>query len=1010
MFCWILLSAQLFGQQFFFSAEKPATCSSTDGIITIVPTQGVPPFTYNWNTGGTEVTLKNIPKGVYTATLTDAFGSTVVHTHFLNSLEHDIDLIDAKPSTFCNPTSGALTVSALTGVAPFTYSWSDGQSTAAAVGLVVGTYTVTVQDATGCTAEGEYEVKQPSFNYYPQAGISLESEPNCSNLTAGSLSGYMGNSGYLPNTYAWSNGATTETINNLTAGAYTLTITDALGCLRITNIDLRKQLDVTGSVVCNGQNTGTASANLVGATGPVSYTWSNGQTGPNLSNLTINYYQVTATDANGCSSVNGANVIVPSVSMYNNNIKCFTGNNGQASLWTYGDTPTSILWDNGVTDYYNTTLSPGAHTVTVTTSLGCILVTPFTIDPPIAPPFQINYSATPGNCLTGAGGAMNVSITGGTPNYSFYAYGPNNFFSSSINSLQNIASGDYYLQVYSNASGCSAYTTANVPDASGFNPELVVEDIDCNISFGSAAVMNVTTPGAQYNWSVGSTNPAIFNLTNGCYSVSVTAGSTCVKFYEFCLPFDDSLQISNSCLALVSGKLIDDQGVPGCTGTTGIPYQMIRTLPSGALNFTDENGDYTVGLPSGAFDIEPASYDLNDILCPVGGFYTVNANAGTNVNGLDFHFYNSNPIDHRVRQRALRTSQPGYPYSLRVEVCNDGATVNNGTLDLEYGNFLTNFTASQFAQHPGAFTLNNETMGSPNNNANYSFPGIAVGACELLQVDFLTPTTVPVNTPFQTKATVSPSSGDPTPDNNISNQLSTVMGSFDPNSVLAFPARNGNPRDGGEILQNTDKKITYQIFFQNTGNAPADLVVVRDTLDAQLDVTTIRNITTTHDMRVSFENDNQVLVFKFPNINLPDSTSDYANSIGSIQYDIDVKPGLIVGDEINKHAAIFFDFNPPVITNNNLLKIVNTSVTQNPVSQGKTMVTFPNPTDEYFSFYLDTTATVTVYNNLGDIVAQETKEKGLQNVSTLALPNGLYMVRFDTGGKILNSKVVVSHP
>ena len=275
-------------------------------------------------------------------------------------------------------------------------------------------------------------------------------------------------------------------------------------------------------------------------------------------------------------------------------------------------------------------------------------------------------------------------------------------------------------------------------------------------------------------------------------------------------------------------------------------------------------------------------------------------------------------------------------------------------------------------------------------------------------MDFATPTTTPVNTEFITRATVTPSSGDPTPDNNISALFNTVVGSFDPNSVFAYPARNGNPRDGGDILKNVDRTITYQVFFQNTGNAPADLIIVRDTIDQALNLASIRNISATHDMQVTIEGNNDVLVFKFPNIQLPDSTSDYANSIGSIQYDIDLVPGVPVGTEVEKQAAIYFDFNSPVITNNNVLKVTNDSATHTPADDNA-VVTYPNPAHAYFGFYNDRACEMSVFNALGALVLRQNIEPGLQQVQVTDLPNGIYLIRLDAGGAVRNGKVVVSH-
>ena len=794
-----LLAFQASAQQFFFSSEQPATCSSTDGIVTIVPTRGVPPFTYLWSNGATTVSISGVPKGAYTATMTDATGASVTHTHLLNSQEFDLYLSDSKPSVFCNPTSGALTVDPLGGVAPYTYTWSNGQTAPGIQGLNVGSYGVTVVDATGCTALGEFDVILNPM-YYAYAQVDSVQQPDCINTTGGELKASMVYAGYGPYSYVWSNGASTETVSGLSSGYYAVTVTDGLGCTSAASIDLQKNLIVTGSVVCTGSNSGTAGALLVNASAPISYTWSNGLNGANLNNLPNGAYAVTASDANGCTSIGLAQVVIPYVNTYDYSSKCYSGNNGVGGCWLVNDQALSYLWDNGVTDSYNTSLSPGFHTVTITSALGCSVTGGVNIAPPLAPPITITYTATQADCSNSLGGALNINISGGFPPYNFYANGPDGYFTNDLSSLLNIQAGSYYLSASSAGPNyCYGNTTAVVVDAGGFNPELVVQQLDCQTGYGAAAIVNVTDPGVQYAWENGATTPDLYNLTEGCYGVSVTGSGSCVKYYKFCLYNNDSLQ-TNNCGSFVGGKLINDLGVAGCTGTTGIPYQLIRTQPSGALHFTDENGVYQLNVAQGTFDIETASYDPADLACPPGGFHTVNAVAGVNYSGLDFHFFNPNPTDHRVKQRPLRTAQPGYPFSMRLEVCNDGSSPVNGGLEFDYGNFFGSANAVAFAQHPGAFVFASETPGSPDNTTSYTFPGITPGGCELLQFDFLTPTTVPGNTAFLTRSSVTPVSGDPTPDNNTATQFNTVTGSFDPNSVLAYPARNGNPHDGGDIL------------------------------------------------------------------------------------------------------------------------------------------------------------------------------------------------------------------
>jgi uncharacterized repeat protein (TIGR01451 family) len=1003
-----LASCGLFAQKFYFSAENPANCAASDGIITAVPTQGFPPFTYLWNNGATSVSIKNCTKGAYTVTITDGTGATVSHTHYLNSKSLDVYLSDSKPAAYCNPTSGSLTVTPVGGIAPFTYQWNNGQTGATAVGLALGTYTVTVLDAAGCSAAGEFKVGQVPNNYYPAASISTMQEPNCTQPSVGSLFAEMTGSGFGPYTYAWSNGDINQTASALVAGNYTVTITDGLGCFSLTSITLNKALNPAGSVICNGTNTGTVSVQLVNATAPVVYNWSNGQSGSTLSNLTNGNYAVTATDANGCISSAIVPVQIPYLYFYDASPKCFAGNNAISECFVYNDSPTSYLWDNGSTSFYNPTLSSGTHSITVTTSLGCSVVGSVVIAPPLAPPFSFAFASTQANCSTGTGGALNVTISGGISPYNIYASGPDGFVTSDLASLQNVQAGEYSITAYT--AGCVATAKTTILDVGGFNPSFVFTPIDCASGYGSAAVVNVTSPGVQYSWSTGATTPDLYNLTPGCYSVTVTGSGSCLKHFAVCTNNQDTVQFNAQCGGLFNGSIRNDNGVPGCAGTVGIPFQLIRTQPSGALNMTDGNGHFELTLPPGTFDLETVGYGPGDIACPASGKFTVNSSIGFVATGLDFHFFNNVARDFRVRQRALRTAQPGYPYSLRFEVCNDASGLNNGSLQVDYGNFLANSLASNyFAQHVGAFSLTGETAGPTENSADFAFPVVTPGACELLQVDFTVPTTTSLSTEFITRGTATPTAGDPTPANNVSTLLNTVMGSFDPNSVMAYPARNGNPHDGGDIWRNTDQTITYQIFFQNTGTAPANLVLVRDTLDPNLNLETIRNVKASHDMKVSIEGNNNALLFKFPDIHLPDAQSDYANSIGSIQFDIDLKPNLPVGTEIRKHANIYFDYNKAIRTNTNVLKIVESTSIPPVIPEETSITVFPNPTQNFFGFYTSRPGQLRMFNSLGALVLDQKMDSGIQQVSTANLSGGIYLIQYDAGGTIQYGKLMVSH-
>lgn len=133
-------------------------------------------------------------------------------------------------------------------------------------------------------------MKYPAYNYYPQAVIETVQEPDCINTNNGELKAVMIQSGFAPYTYQWGNGATTESISNLVVGTYVVTVMNALGRQRVTTTQVKKALNMTGSVICTGTNVwAMPTAELVNATTPVNYVWNNGQTGPTLNNLANGY-------------------------------------------------------------------------------------------------------------------------------------------------------------------------------------------------------------------------------------------------------------------------------------------------------------------------------------------------------------------------------------------------------------------------------------------------------------------------------------------------------------------------------------------------------------------------------------------------------------------------------------------------------------------------------------------------------------------------------------------------
>ncbi|MCB0852812.1 MAG: hypothetical protein KDD63_11340, partial [Bacteroidetes bacterium] len=200
----------------------------------------------------------------------------------------------------------------------------------------------------------------------------------------------------------------------------------------------------------------------------------------------------------------------------------------------------------------------------------------------------------------------------------------------------------------------------------------------------------------------------------------------------------------------------------------------------------------------------------------------------------------------------------------------------------------------------------------------WNFSNLVPGQVRNIALTGTLPGTTPTSTPVTTSISVNPVAGDYTPWNNAKTWTDTTAWPYDPNKKQVSPQGIGNPG----FIQTTDSVLTYTIRFQNTGNFPANYVIIRDLIDTNLVISSFSAGAFSHPYSVSAEED-QKLVFTFANINLPDSASDPAGSQGFVQFSLKQKPNLPVGTQIKNKASIIFDFNPPIITN----EVVNTIFT-----------------------------------------------------------------------------------
>jgi uncharacterized repeat protein (TIGR01451 family) len=263
---------------------------------------------------------------------------------------------------------------------------------------------------------------------------------------------------------------------------------------------------------------------------------------------------------------------------------------------------------------------------------------------------------------------------------------------------------------------------------------------------------------------------------------------------------------------------------------------------------------------------------------------------------------------------------------------------------------------------------------------------------------FLTDTTAQADDLVCVNVSVSPFAGDNNPQNNAYTSCYSVVNSYDPNIKAVWPE---------DVEPGFDGYFNYTVYFQNTGNAPAFNIRIADTLDTQLDLSTFEVVNYSHDMLTYLHGN--VATFRFNNIMLPDSTTDFEGSIGFVQYRIKPLSDLPVGTVIENTAHIFFDFNEAIITNTteNLFTVF-TGVEA--VNKGPEIIAFPNPGTGIYTIEIEAGLSqwvqFEVYNLSGRRLQQFSTANNRVELDLSEHPSGLYLVRAQSNEGIRYLKLV----
>ena len=486
---------------------KPACGSiSTGRIQLLLVVGGKQPYSYKWSVPGeTSAILNNVPAGNYCVTITDACETT--HTECYDVPPYDENNVITVEKTIIPACNNGLPTGAImldvTGTAPpFSYLWSTGSTQSFIDGVTAGTYSVSVTDACGKTVVKSYNVGQ-----YNGPAISLaDSGPDCSPSPGQgfldiSVSGGYGV--YTDYNFHWSGGQTTEDIYDLYSGNYTVTVTDGRNCPASATFNVQCDgFHIAGYTLTPdacGQGIGAITITAVSNPLNVSYNlaWSNGSTGTSIQNLYAGSYSVTATNANGCTSIQTYTVqngrpFIQLVSLTHPNSGASNGAidisvSGGVTPYTFSWMTTSGSGWPGATTEDVSGLLPGHYIVVVTDAAGCTVNANYFLN--TTNPILVNVNPLIGNGITPCfqtsngitlqQGAINLNVSGGCSSLTYSWAGPPGFVPPTNNpqDLTGLTLQGEYCVTVSDVCGASA-------------TECVILTCDCE-----------QTPIVQFNFS-----------------------------------------------------------------------------------------------------------------------------------------------------------------------------------------------------------------------------------------------------------------------------------------------------------------------------------------------------------------------------------------------------------------------------------------------------------------------------------------------------------------------------
>ena len=573
---------------YFLNVSEPAVALSIDSILLVegiacygdsvgkailYASGGQANYTYSWDNGENSTIAFGLTSGNHSVTLSDDWGCEVLDSIYIpeNSLIESDLLVDQDVLCY-GETNGIASISSVGGSSiNYTYFWSQGQQTIGvnsdtAFGLLQGSYYVTTRDVLGCEVVDSIYISEPD----PLSMEAFELDRvDCYNSDDG-FAGATATGGISPYSYSWGAGVLGDTVNTLTAGLYTVIVTDNNECTSSDTVEIHSPdslyINIDDSLTilpyCIGVNSASLSANAYGGTLDYTYEWDDNvnlpQTTTTATALLAGIYTITVTDSKGCTAsdtrdidtiTNTMDMEVVSLTQYvgGNDISCFGYNDGEAIASISGPYgPYTYQWFGGssATTATISNLYAGTYSVIVRDVNNCMVNGSVNLTEPSSLIFSTSTNILE-SCLGACDGKILIdTLSGGFASYTGFLTdnmtGAVSTHSVVSNYILGVCSGSYTVSLI-DANDCPSTVISGGQDQQFINygaqtqaqiNTITAVDVICNDSSGVLSVLDLNTSmGYSYSWhdllgdTVSTDNPAI-NLPTGVYVLHASYNNT----------------------------------------------------------------------------------------------------------------------------------------------------------------------------------------------------------------------------------------------------------------------------------------------------------------------------------------------------------------------------------------------------------------------------------------------------------------------------------------------------